>query len=207
MPCRKERLKFKVVFTSWSETQRLAKTLASKIKRAYEPDIIIGIARGGLIPACIISDRLLQPALATFKIELYWLAAAKPGRVRIVFPLAADIKGKKVLLVDDFTDTGKTLALAVRYLRGLKPAVIKTAVLQHKVTSKFIPDFWAHKIVRWRWIIGPWALHEGLVDLARRVWKPGMAIAGVRAALLRRFGIRPKIADLRAALADVKRLR
>ncbi|MFY9200685.1 MAG: phosphoribosyltransferase [Methanosarcina flavescens] len=49
------------------------------------------------------------------------------------------------MIVDDVTDTGETLNLAVSYALSLKPTNVMTAVLQHKTCSAFTPDFYAQK--------------------------------------------------------------
>ena len=64
----------------------------------------------------------------------------------------------QVLLVDDVTDTGDTLRLAIEHMQSHNPAQLKVAVLQHKQVSPLEPDFYAQKIVAWRWVIYPWAL-------------------------------------------------
>ncbi|AKB12522.1 Xanthine-guanine phosphoribosyltransferase [Methanosarcina thermophila CHTI-55] len=43
-----------------------------------------------------------------------------------------------------------------------------TAVLQHKTCSAFTPDFYAQKIIKWRWIIYPWARYEDLAGFAEK---------------------------------------
>lgn len=91
------------------------------------------------------------------------------AEARIKFPLSVDISGKKVLIVDDITDTGETLHLAVDYVMRLNPAEVRTAVLQHKICSSFIPDFYGQKIIRWRWIIYPWARYEDLAGFTEKI--------------------------------------
>ena len=89
---------FKCYLVSWDETYRLAKILALKIKKSgFNPDLIIGIARGGLVPARVVCDFLLQKDLAAIKVE-HWGIAATLGKAEIKFPFPIDISGKKVLL-------------------------------------------------------------------------------------------------------------
>ena len=158
-----DRTSFKCVLMGLKETHALAKILSKKIKDTrYIPDIIIAIGRGGYVPARFLCDFLLFDNLTTIKIEHYKRAADIQETVKLKFPLSVDIHDKKILVVDDVTDTGKTLCLAVEYLEVFKPAEIKTAVLQHKICSDFVPDYYAKKIVKWRWIIYPWAAYEDL---------------------------------------------
>ncbi len=103
------------------------------------------------------------------KIEHYARGADMRAEARIKFPISTDISGKKVLIADDITDTGDTLQLAVNYVQGLKPLEIRTAVLQHKTCSSFIPDFYGQKIVKWRWIIYPWARYEDLAGFTEKI--------------------------------------
>jgi len=103
------------------------------------------------------------------KVEHYMRGAEMKAEARIKYPIPVDISGKKVLIVDDITDTGDTLSLSVAYAKSLNPAEVKTAVLQHKTCSSFTPDFYAQKIIRWRWIIYPWARYEDLGGFAEKI--------------------------------------
>ncbi|SES84151.1 hypothetical protein SAMN04488587_1205 [Methanococcoides vulcani] len=161
---------FKCDLMGFREAHSLAKILVKKIKDSgYLPDIIIAIGRGGYVPARLVCDFLLFDDLTTIKIEHYKRAADIQETAKLKFPLSVDIHGKNILVVDDVTDTGKTLSLAVEYLKCLKPAEIKTAVLQHKICSDFVPDYYAKKIVKWRWIVYPWAAYEDLVGFTEKI--------------------------------------
>ncbi|WP_250868805.1 phosphoribosyltransferase [Methanococcoides seepicolus] len=165
-----DRTSFKCDLMGFREAHSLAKILVKKIKDSgYLPDIIIAIGRGGYVPARVVCDFLLFDDLTTIKIEHYKGAADIQETAKLKFPLSVDIHGKKILVVDDVTDTGKTLSLAVEYLKSLKPAEIKTAVLQHKICSDFVPDYYAKKIVKWRWIIYPWAAYEDLAGFTEKI--------------------------------------
>lgn len=160
---------FRCKLISFNEVLRLARILSRKIKDSYMPDLIIAIGRGGYVPGRLISDFLLFSDLTSIKIEHYRRAADMRAEARIRFPLSVDIKGKKVLIVDDVTDTGDTLTLAVDYIWSLKPADVKTAILQHKTCSTFVPDFYAQKVIKWRWIIYPWARYEDLAGFTEKI--------------------------------------
>lgn len=103
------------------------------------------------------------------KVEHYMRGAEMKTEARIKYPIPVDISGKKVLIVDDITDTGDTLSLSVAYAQSLNPTELRTAVLQHKTCSSFTPDFYAQKIIRWRWIIYPWARYEDLSGFAEKI--------------------------------------
>lgn len=155
---------------SWEDFYILARTLAHRIKQSrFRADLVIAIGRGGYVPARVVCDFLLQDMLTSFKIEHWGMAAQEKPAVTVRFPLAVDIRDKTVLVVDDVTDTGKTLETAITYLKGFNPKEIRTAVLQHKVSSSFRPDYFASEEHEWRWIIYPWAVHEDLTGFIENV--------------------------------------
>ncbi|HPW72607.1 MAG: phosphoribosyltransferase [Methanothrix sp.] len=155
---------------SWDESYELGRRLAYEIKRSgFRPDLIVAIGRGGYVPARVVSDFLLFSLLASIKIEHWDTAACERPQASVRFPLAVDVQSQKVLIIDDVTDTGKTLRTAVDYMKELGAAEVRTGVLQHKTVSPFVPDYYAEKVAEWRWIIYPWAAHEDLVGLAERI--------------------------------------
>lgn len=161
---------FSCELISFNYGLRLSKILSRKIKASgYMPDLIVAIGRGGYVPGRLISDFLLFNDLTSMKIEHYARAADMRAEAKIRFPISVDITGKKVLVVDDLTDTGETLSLAVDYVWSLKPADVRTAVLQHKTCSTFMPDFYAQKIIKWRWVIYPWARYEDLAGFTEKI--------------------------------------
>ncbi|MFV8415557.1 phosphoribosyltransferase [Methanosarcina mazei] len=152
----------------------MSRLLARKIKASgYKPDLIIAIGRGGYVPGRLVSDFLLFSDLTSIKVEHYLRGAEMKAEARIRFPLSVDISGKKVLIVDDVTDTGDTLKLSIGYVQSLNASEIRTAVLQHKTCSSFVPDFYGQKIIRWRWIIYPWARYEDLAGFTKRILEDG----------------------------------
>ena len=161
---------FECELVSWDEAYRLSKELAARIKSAqFRPDLIIAVGRGGYVPARIVADFMLHSLLSSMKIEHWGIAASKRDETTVRFPLSADVRNKSVLILDDITDTGDTLRVAVDYVKDLGSGEVRTGVLQHKVASSFEPDYYAEKIVKWRWVIYPWAAHEDLVGFTERV--------------------------------------
>ncbi|MCD6522821.1 MAG: phosphoribosyltransferase [Candidatus Diapherotrites archaeon] len=168
-------MKTRCELVSWEEAQLLAKKVATKIKRSkYKPDIVVGISRGGVIPARMICDRLMINNLVSIRMEHWGIAGKITNKAKLTHGLdGVDLKGKRVLLVDDLTDTGESLKVAVGYLKTLKPKEVRTAVLQHKKRSKFVPDYYAEELEKWEWIIYPWMVHEDLVSFITEILKDG----------------------------------
>lgn len=175
---------------SWERFHALARHLAFAIRLApFHPDLIVAIGRGGYLPARIVSDYLDAFDLTDTKIEHYH-GAHKERFARIHHPLTADVTGKRVLLVDDVSDSGDTFEVAVRHLceRG-EPAELRTAVLHHKLVSTFTPDFFSEVVREWRWIIYPWAIMEDLRSLLRDMDPPPASLDDFACQLRERHGL------------------
>lgn len=158
---------------SWDHFYQLSRQLVSKLYDAsFTPDIIIAISRGGCIPARILCDYLDVFDLDVIKIEHYH-GVHKQKAATLRYPLSANITEKRVLLVDDVSDTGDSFALGTRHLlsRG-DPLDLKTAVLHHKTVSSYTPDFYAERVEQWRWIIYPWAVIEDLRSILAKMESP-----------------------------------
>ena len=192
-------------FVSWDKAYRLGRKIARKIKKSgFIPDLVIGVARGGLVPARIVCDFLHQKDLASMKVE-HWGIAATNGTARIKFPLPEeiDISGKRILVVDDVADTGDTYHIILAHLNERSPAEVRTAVLQYKTCSTFVPDYWGEKHDAWKWIIYPWALYEDMTDFIKRVLIHPMTREEIRKGL-RGFDIRVSRKDLSEFLNEMR---
>jgi hypoxanthine phosphoribosyltransferase len=138
------------------------------------------------------------------KVEHYMRGAEMKAEAVIRFPVSVDISGKKVLIVDDITDTGDTLQLAVAYIQSLNPAEIRTAVLQHKTCSSFVPDFYGKKVVRWRWIIYPWARYEDLAGFSATILGDGaLEVSRIRSELKHRYDLEIEDEEIFEVLQDL----
>ncbi|MBP1928724.1 hypoxanthine phosphoribosyltransferase [Methanolinea mesophila] len=196
---------FPCELVTWQDSYEMARTLAGMVKEdCYAPDIVIAVGRGGYVPARVVCDFMLQDMLTSFKMEHWGSAAREKPEVRVRFPIAVDIRGQKVLVVDDVTDSGETLQYAIKYLQGFSPREIRTAVLQHKSGSVFRPDYFAREEKEWRWIIYPWAVHEDVVGFCGRILEREVLTSGQLAeALFRQYRIRVSPVAVNDALEDL----
>ncbi|MGD9396955.1 MAG: phosphoribosyltransferase [Candidatus Thorarchaeota archaeon] len=144
---------------------------ATKIKRSgWRPDAIVGIARGGWVHARIACDLLGIKDLFSVKVDHWGVTATKDGKAKLTIPLTGDVKGKKVLVVDDITDTGESLTMAVEHVKEKGAAEVKSATLMHIAGSKFVPDYFGVEIA-WAWEIWPWNFYEDLTALITKIFE------------------------------------
>jgi hypoxanthine phosphoribosyltransferase len=150
-----------IEFVSWNKISQLSYLLANKIAADnFRADLVISIARGGYVPARLLCDYLDIYNLTSIRISHYLGGANKIETAKLSIPLKLDITGMNILLVDDVDDSGETLQLALEHINRFNPAQIKVAVLHHKQMSTITPDYYAQKIIKWRWITYPWAIVE-----------------------------------------------
>jgi hypoxanthine phosphoribosyltransferase len=172
----------KCCFVSWDKAYRLGRKITRKIRASgFVPDIIIGVARGGFVPARILCDFLHQKDLASVKVE-HWGIAATLGTAKLKFPLPEEIEisGKRILLVDDVADTGETCKVIIEYLKEKSPA--------DNV---------------WKWIIYPWALYEDMTGFIKNVLVCPMTQEEISKSLKNGFDIRVPRKHLMEIISDM----
>jgi hypoxanthine phosphoribosyltransferase len=162
---------FECEVMDWNLFYRLARNVAKKINSSdYKPDLIIGLARGGWVLARILCDLIGVKDLVSLKVEHWGITATPDGKAKLKYPFKVDLKGKNVLVVDDITDTGESMRVAVEYIKSLQPSEIRTAALRHITSSKFTPDYFGEEIT-WRWVIFPWNFTEDMCNIVPKVCK------------------------------------
>jgi len=152
---------------TWNQIYEMLLNQAQKIQRQnYKPDVIIGIARGGIIPARILLDLLETPQLASIQIEFYTDINQTQQEPTLKYPLTTKITGKKTLLVDDISDTGKSLKFAKTHLQQHSVKEVKTATLFQKPKSTEPPDFYEKQTNHW--VVFPWDTKETLRKIIQK---------------------------------------
>lgn len=112
--------------TSWEMFGELCRALALKVARDYHPEVVIGIARTGAIPAAIVASIL--------RLDFYSIVISRKEGEEIVRDRPAVLseapiqaQGKRVLLVDEISTSGDTLRLGLAAVRAVGPAEVRTA--------------------------------------------------------------------------------
>ena len=162
---------FECEVMDWKLFYKLARQVSNKINGSgYKPDLIIGLARGGWVLARVLCDLIGVKDLVSLKVEHWGITATPDGKAKLKYPLKVDLTGKNVLIVDDITDTGESMRVAVEHIQSLKPSEIKTAALRHITSSKFMPNYFGEEI-SWRWVIFPWNFTEDMCNIVPKVCK------------------------------------
>jgi len=140
--------------------------IAKRIKESnIKIDVIVGISRGGLIPARFLSDFLLIPDIKIVAAGFYLGPKQRMDKPVIVSPISEDLTGKTVLLVDDVADTGETIIEVEKHVREKGAKDVYVAVIYVKPWNKARVDFYVKKTSAW--IIFPWER----VETAYQVYK------------------------------------
>lgn len=155
---------------SWEEVEELLWEVFVDLRSSgYQPDVVIGVSRGGLAPARILTDYLKNKYICTFQMGHWEGDTGLREKPAIVFPLPeVDLSRKRVLVVDDISDEGGTMEEVVRYLAP-KVLDVRTAVLVSKADSRFRADYCPRVMREWRWVLFPWSRHEDLVAFTEKV--------------------------------------
>ncbi len=143
-----------VLQVDWPFFGELCRALALRIFREYDPDLVVGIARAGVIPGAVVAS-ILQRDFASIAIT----REASGARPTVIAGPPRIVAGRRVLIVDETCDTGDTMKLALAAVRELQPAAVKTAVSFR--TGDYKPDFFA--LESENFIILPWD-REIIVD-------------------------------------------
>lgn len=169
--CEGEKLEFEI--PSWNQVYILLLKIAEVVKKSkYEPDIIVGVSRGGWIPARIMVDLLENPKLANVATEYYLGVAETKQKPSITQPVSISVKDKKVLVVDDVADTGESLKLVNAHLKEQGASEIRIATIYYKHWSFTVPQYYAKETCLW--IIFPWEQKEAARKVVEKFGTEGI---------------------------------
>lgn len=181
-----------VELVPWEAVVERARECARQMRGSgFRPDLVVAIARGGFVPARLICDLLDIGALASTKVTHYEAGAREAGPARVVYPVNAEVAGRRVLLADDVNDSGDTLEAARAHLEAQGAEGLGIAVLDEKSRSPVAADFTGRRVTEWHWITYPWAAVEDVTAFLRDVDPKPASFEAARKALERAHGIRP----------------
>jgi hypothetical protein len=143
-------------FVTWADVEQLVGRLLAALPGDF--DSLLVVTRGGMVPACLISERtnirnILCAAVVLYEDDQRTL----PEPAFVQFPEDRHVKGRRILVVDDVWDTGSTI-VAVRDRLRQAGARVQTCVLHYKPSRSRYPgdgpDFYAETTDAW--IVYPW---------------------------------------------------
>jgi hypoxanthine phosphoribosyltransferase len=197
---------FRCKIVSFDEISKWIVMVAKKIReRQCKPTVIVGLTRGGWIPARLLCDHLEVKKLYAVKTEHWGVTANPNGKAVLTQELNANIENESVLVVDDITDTGESLTLAMAHLSEMRPRELKSATLLHITHAKIEPDFYSVKVPeeKWTWFIFPWNLHEDLRTLLPKTLSEPKTVNQIRISFRNQFRVSVPEALLRMTLDDL----
>ncbi|GAB6936688.1 phosphoribosyltransferase [Isoptericola variabilis] len=142
---------------TWTLLPVAIRELAQQVvDSGFLPDVVIAVARGGLVPGGAMAYALGTKGVGTMNVEFYTDIGKTLDDPRVLPPLmdTSELPGSKVLVVDDVADSGRTLALVMDML-AKQGADARSVVLYTKPRTIIRPDY------SWRdtdlWITFPWS--------------------------------------------------
>lgn len=136
-----------VLEVDWPFFGEICRALALRVAREYQPEIVLGIAKAGVIPGVVVAS-IMQCDFSSMTVTREQ-ADAQPMLVSGPPP---SIRGRRILVVDETCDTGSTMKLALSEVRSLQPSEVRSAVSFK--TGEYTPDF--HAFETDNFIILPW---------------------------------------------------
>ncbi|MGB9959516.1 MAG: phosphoribosyltransferase [Candidatus Bathyarchaeales archaeon] len=186
-----QKIEFEV--PTWNGIYRMLLRLAQKIRKSsFKPDVIVGVSRGGWPPARVLSDLLDNQNLANVRAEFYLGVAETRGEPTLTQPISVSVAGKKVLVVDEVADTGKSLKLIKEHLAKEGAAEVRIATIYYKPWSIILPEYYAKETSCW--IVFPWEVKETIRKIVKKCRETGKPIEDEMARLVK-AGLSKRLAD------------
>jgi hypoxanthine phosphoribosyltransferase len=180
---------------TWNQIYKMLLSIAEKIRKDnFHPDVIVGVSRGGWPPARVLSDLLDNPNLANVRVEFYLGVAETKGEPTLTQPVSTTVLDKKVLVVDEVADTGKSLEIIKRHLEKEGSTEVRIATVYYKPWSIITPDYYAKETSRW--IVFPWEVKETIKKIVKKCKEKNMPLekaieklvrSGISKTLVNRF--------------------
>ncbi len=163
------------------EVYELSFELSQLVRRAgFEPELVVAVARGGFAPARFVCDFLRLRDLTSLGVRHYAPGARREAAAQVRHPLAADVEGRRVLVVDDVNDSGETIEVARAHLAERGAGDVRVAVLHEKRHSRARAEFRAVELPDERWLVYQWAVVEDAIGFLEQMDPPPQTPAAAR---------------------------
>jgi hypoxanthine phosphoribosyltransferase len=135
----------------WPLFGELSRALALRVAREYDPEIVVGIAKAGVIPGAVIAA-ILDREFHSIIVSRRYHAEKVRETPAVLGAAPSEVRGKRVLIVDETCDSGHTMRLAIGAIVNAGSLDIRTAVSFR--TGEYEPDFYG--LATESTIILPW---------------------------------------------------
>lgn len=142
----------------WPLFGELSRALALKVSRDFDPEIVVGVATAGVVPAAVVAAMLDRPFHSIIVSRRYQSATVRETPA-VLSGAPAEVLGRRVLIVDETCNAGDTMRLAVAAIVNAGASEVRTAVSFR--TGSYVPDY--HALETESNIVLPWD-HESIVD-------------------------------------------
>jgi xanthine phosphoribosyltransferase len=145
----------KAFHVSWDQFHRDARALAWRLAETGPYSAVVGIARGGLVPAAIVARELDLRMVESISIVSYdhTVQQAPPKVIKSIAPELVRGEGQGILVVDDLVDTGAT----ARVVRDLLPKAHLATIYAKPLGRPYVDTFMT-EVSQDTWIYFPWDL-------------------------------------------------
>jgi hypoxanthine phosphoribosyltransferase len=147
-----------VFVVDWPMFGELSRALALRVARDYDPDVVVGIATAGVVPAATIAA-MLDVEFASITVSRRYHSETVRETPAVFGEVPPAVRGQRVLLVDEVCDGGDTMRLARSAIVNAGAAEVRTAAAFG--TGSLEPDY--HALATESMIVLPWD-REVLID-------------------------------------------
>lgn len=140
-----------VLHVEWPLFGELSRALALKVAREYDPEVVIGVATAGVVPGAVIAA-MLGCEFRSIMVSRKFRAETVRQTPAVFGAAPGEVRGRRVLIVDETCDSGETLRLAVASIVNAGATEVRTAVAFR--TGSYEPDF--HALATASTIVLPW---------------------------------------------------
>ncbi len=126
---------------SWEMFGELCRALALRVARDFNPDLVVGIARAGVIPGVVVAS-ILRKDFYSLTISRKEGGEQVRDRPAVLSAAPLQCQDRRVLLVDEITSSGETLRLGLAAIRDTRAAEVRTATSFARRRG-FQPDYTA----------------------------------------------------------------
>jgi len=131
----------------------------------FKPDVIVGVLRGGCLPARVLSD-FLGVGVGSVGVEFYVGVAETLKAPVLTQSVSVPVAGKRVLVVDDVADSGESLKLVEAHVLQQDAKEVLIATVYFKPWSVVKPDYYAQESTCW--VVFPWELKETIRKIVEK---------------------------------------